>query len=417
MQRVLRDRAAGPLIASACLWAGLAGCIYPLPSGPLPDTGEEDAPGSQTAAQVRTGSVSDGNLARVADVVVVAPVDELDHRFFVQDLGGGEYAGLQVHVAPGVSVPEVQPGDLVTVFGNAIRTGPRFDLWVRSNGGVAVTGSADITVTALSELPRDWAPWVGQPVALAGVDVTGCVVGHTLASTALPISRRWHDAGLSRGDRLDALTGVVVPVGFEAELWPRSASDVAVGSASNGCTLTIEDAVAEGVVGEVRLPGVVRTTPQAPTGTVWVQDPGGAAGLAVADALALPQQPAPLLQGVSIGQGVDLEGALVLTGGRLILEPTAATPGGVVGAVDVPVEELTASVGQLVRVSDVTVGSETSYGAWSTDAGFVVDATFVRPLPLASGQLLPAVVGVVDQWPDGTLALLPRSPSDLDPGP
>ena len=395
----------------------LSGCFGPGPAAPQPDTGTQPPPGSQTARDVRLGSVADGNQARLSDVVVVGPVDLDGDRFFVQDLGGGPYAGLQVRMAPGVPLPEVGEGDVLSLTGNAIATGERIDLWLRSDEAVLVTGSAAPAAEILETQPRDWAPWFGQPVTVSDLTITGCPVGDTLDTDLVPVSAAWHDARLARGDVLAVATGVLVPVGFDATLWPRRPSDLERTGDGEGCTLTAAEAQADEVVGRVALPRVVRTTPAAEGGETWVQDPGGAAGLLVLDGPGAPGA-AALLSGVAVGQAAALEGELVWTGGRLALVPSAVVPGGVVGAVAVPVAAIDeARVGQLVRVEDLTVGEPVSYGAWETDLDLVLGATLLRPLPLSVGTTLDAVVGVVDPWPDGTLSLLPRSSADLEPGP
>lgn len=395
----------------------VSGCFAPQSRSTEPDSGDPPSSGSQTAREVRLGSVSDGNQARLADVVVVGPVDRAEQRFFVQDLGGGPYSGLQVRMGPGVALPEVQEGDVLALTGNAVVTAGRFDLWLRSEAAAQLAGTGTPTPAVLDEIPREWGPWMGLPVTVADVFVTGCPVNDAVPTDLVPISGAWHDAGLGRGDQLEAVTGVVVPTGFEVSLWPRRMGDLEVGSERNGCSLSAEEAQTEKVVGEVELPRVVRTTPAATGGQTWVQDPGGDAGLLVID---LPRESSgvSLLAGVAVGQSVALAGELKWSGGRLVLTPHTAVPGDVWGAVDVRADALgEADVGRLVRVEDLTVGASRSYGAWDTDGGFVLDATFVRPLPVSDGQNLASVVGVVDRWPDGTLALLPRLLSDLSPGP
>ena len=101
---------------------------------------------------------------------------------------------------------------------------------------------------------------------------------HALAVDAYLRAVEREDRG-AYGDVLAVATGVLVPVGFDAMLWPRRPSDLERTGNGEGCTLTAAEVQADEVVGEVTLPRVVRTTPAAPGGETWVQDPGGAAGL------------------------------------------------------------------------------------------------------------------------------------------
>lgn len=187
------------------------------------DTGS-DTGTSPTASvyDVQAGGVS-GDVTLKGVVVTTGPAT--DGSIFVQDAGGGEWAGVRVY--SGGTFPAVEAGDKVTVVGVAQEYYDETEVIAST---ITVTGSGSVSVLKLTAPPSDWEPYEGVLVRLQGVALGGTIdsYGQVATDWGIYVDDFLWDYSLDLDPTITytSITGVMRWSYEEEKVCPRGISDL-----------------------------------------------------------------------------------------------------------------------------------------------------------------------------------------------
>jgi hypothetical protein len=193
----------------------------------------DGAPVPATISQVRQGEAE--GLVSLEGVVASSSPSLDSTGFFVQDAGGGEYAGIWVYYAAaswdGAPQPEVQPGDLLNLTGFSTEYYGQSELLLAYVSELETTGSTTPVATELSAAPFDWEPYEGVLVTLFDLSLDSEVSSYGEVETSW--SGIWMDDLLydwtgdyGEGDVFSQATGPVYYSWYEYRLMPRDDDDL-----------------------------------------------------------------------------------------------------------------------------------------------------------------------------------------------
>ena len=188
---------------------------------------------TSSVAEVQQGELS--GMFTFEGVVATSGLDAEGTAFFVQDEGGGEYAGIDIFFGSiwwaSAADFSVQPGDQLSVTGFVTEYYGMTEFTVAGVAEMEFTGSSTPVATALTGLPFDWEPYEGVLVSVADLTVEG------EANTYGEVETNWSDLWLDDrfyswwedygdGDAFSEVAGLVTYEWNEYRLNPRSADDM-----------------------------------------------------------------------------------------------------------------------------------------------------------------------------------------------
>jgi hypothetical protein len=230
-----------------------------------------------TVQQVRDPAMPNGTAVKMKGVVVTA-VDKFGDKqgrdFWVQEPGGGQHSGIQVHDASLETLASLAVGDVVDISG-AVKDEFHYNGNMGSGGfpeGYSITqlsppmgGALNVTTTGakmtitpdevdalpIGQLPdymarhAEWEKWEGVVVTLKNVSATSS--DECVGSQCPDMTNRKFDVtgdiavqsslaampttAVLRGDCLASVTGVVTYF-FDYQILPRTTNEIATGGAS-----------------------------------------------------------------------------------------------------------------------------------------------------------------------------------------
>ncbi|HEY8375588.1 MAG TPA: hypothetical protein VIK91_03825 [Nannocystis sp.] len=417
-----------------------------------------------TIYEIQQGMVQPGTLVRVKDVVVVAPFRKSTSgagTIFVQELGGGEYSGIQLYVYPNTATQlEVDakipvPGDKLTVIGEYVEFKAKEAATDETLSEINISLATDLTITGSATPPTP--PVVspadiatGGPLTEVWESTVVTVEDVTVTNPDLGFGEFEVTGGLRIDDFFFAPNGPKPPAGTvltvtgpltynfdNFKLVPRTCDDIvgydcdAPSETTGGPTdtVTIYD-IQQGKVPPqtvVTVENVVVTSPLTFKGDgFFVQDPMGGpySGIYVyinqnPDMLAPKPGDVVTITGlyteyydasqISAGKAGDI----VLGGTDTVPDPIVVAPADLVDPATAEPYE-----GVLVRVEDVTVATAAdNFGEWTIDAGLHVDDLFFaaadwpKPNP---GDTFSSITAPL-HYSFENYKLVPRTAADLVP--
>jgi len=434
----------------------------PTDGGGLTDT---------TIYDIQQNKVAASTLVRVKDLVVVSPTQFSGSgagSVFVQELGGGEYSGIQLYIFPDTATELMaqgkvpKPGDKITVIGEYVEYKAMDDAGEETYSEINISLPDDIMITGTATAPTPpvvSAPdianggaltevWEGTVVTIEDVDVTNPDLG-------------FGEFEVTGGVRVDdmfflpeggpkppmgttlTLTGPLMYNFGNFKLAPRGCDDF-VGFECEGGNTTDTDTETTGPMGAVTIfdiqqgmipemqvvtvENVIVTSPLTFKGDgFFVQDPQGGeySGIYVyinqnPDMLAVQPGDVVTINGlysefydmsqITAGQAGDV----VVTGTDAVPSPVVVDPadiatGGMLG-------ENYESV--LVSVENVTVAAAANmFGEWTVDGDLILDDLFFtaddwpKPMP---GDTFSSLTGPLT-YSFENFKLAPRTAEDLVP--
>ena len=132
---------------------------------------------TSTIASIQSDGIEGG--VELTEVVVTSGLTYDGEGFFIQDAGGGEYAGIYVYTAyldEGAIDPQV--GDVINISGSVTEYYDLTELVLDDAANYEVVGSAEPVVTELTEAPADWEPYEGVLVHLTDLGITSDTDGY-----------------------------------------------------------------------------------------------------------------------------------------------------------------------------------------------------------------------------------------------
>jgi len=265
-------------------------CIKPKHTGD--DTGGGDGGsigGAVSCADMQQGSVATDSIVTLTDVVVTSPITLDGKGFFVQDPGGGAWSGMYIYLQGTFTDLYLQVGDRVSITGTYTEYYDYSELGVTSMDDIQVTGTADVTVTPVTDT-TDMEQWEGCLISLADQTFLTCPssYGEVETSSGLKANDAFFAMDVDRNSTVNELVGTVEYSFSEFKIDPRSTDDLVGFTAGDGCTWTIPDihqaaadAQAADPKGQVRfsaaVSGVIATSGLTTSGTpgFFVQEAGG----------------------------------------------------------------------------------------------------------------------------------------------
>ncbi|MFZ5478252.1 MAG: hypothetical protein ACOZNI_15905 [Myxococcota bacterium] len=390
----------------------LFACLEPKSAGD--DTGGGGtAEGGATIFQVNDGTIAPEETVTLEGVVVTSPITREGDGFFVADPAGGAGSGLYVWGPNEVADLTIAEGDELTVSGVISDYYGWLELELQS---AEITGEA--AVPAPEDLGDgsgvDWNAYESMLVVLT--DQT--IVGIDEFNTAELSGGVMLDDGFVYldhcADSYPSVTGIVF---YSYETWsinPRTTDDLEGYVEGGGGEATCAEVQAGDTCGDVTLTEVVVTAPAMDDdgdGTFFVQDAGGAGGLAVFTPDSVPD--------VQVGDVVTVTGepseyygfTEVFVGYEGSIEAAGTTA-------EVVATELTSAPadwepyeGMLVTLVGVTAVGAEEYGEIATDWSIAIDDAYVDH-GASDGDTFASVTGVVyysfEAW-----KIEPRTAADL----
>ena len=185
--------------------------------------GTGGTPSDATVYDIQTGAAS--GTVTLTSVVATTALTESGEGFFVQDAGGGDYAGIYVYVGSTASVPSVGIGDVMDLKGSVDEFYDFTELKVTDAANISITGWSAITSTQLTEEPSDWEPYEGQLVTWQDVSVTASAdYGEFETSWGPNIDDLLYDTQPAIG-AYSEITGVMYYTYSEWKFLPRNGDD------------------------------------------------------------------------------------------------------------------------------------------------------------------------------------------------
>lgn len=412
-------------------------------SGPGVTTDAEEV----TIYDIQMGSVPDGTVVTLNDVIVTSPVQVEDGGVTVQDPKGGQFSGIYLFLfADVVTGVPLSPGDIVTVTGEYSEFFDFSQITITAVESLSVTGSTDVPDPITVE-PSEIA--TGSDTAEAYESVLVRVENVTASEgtnnfgdfpvdDGLIISNFWL---FEQGGQLDVLPGT--ELGFaqgpllynfeEFKLAPRTDADydaTLVDCAEAATPATIFD-IQQGMVAPgtlVNIEDVVVTTPWTFNGEgFWVQEPTGGefSGLSVFAPNAEGFTPMPGMQVSLCGaydEFFDQSQLQIASASDIMAGASGPAPAPEVLSSDVVGGGAMAEAweGVLVQVDNASVTMEANeFGEWQVDDTLLLDDAFFEmaswPNP-AVDDVYTSITGVMSYSFDN-YKLAPRDAADFVPAP
>jgi 5'-nucleotidase len=186
---------------------------------------DSDADSDVTCADVQQGEYAEGDIVTISGCTT-SPTASNGAGFFIQDAGGGEWAGLYVYL--NYNKVEVALGQQVTVTGEVTEYYDLTEVKITDAADVQVSGSCDPTVAALTSAPADFESWESVLVTVSDVNVTSDPDTYGEVTTdfgGMDIDDMFFTVPVGNGDHLNSVTGVM---NYTYEVWkiePRDGDD------------------------------------------------------------------------------------------------------------------------------------------------------------------------------------------------
>lgn len=194
--------------------------------------------GAYTAPEVLETTVhairADGVCGPVSLTGVVATAasfgeDKGRTNLFVQDAGGGEYSGIVVFDPSGYVEHPV--GTTFDVVGSVSDYFGLMEIYVGDIGTLTATGTAEPTVTVITEAVTDWMPWQSALISLSDVTaVTDEDFGAVLTDKGVYVDDLLFSFDAQNGDHWATVTGPLYYTSYDDIpqflVEPRTAADL-----------------------------------------------------------------------------------------------------------------------------------------------------------------------------------------------
>jgi hypothetical protein len=143
------------------------------------DPGDGDGdPAGTTIYDLQQGSVGDGTLVSIQNVVVTTPVSVEDGFAFVQEADAGQWSGISLYLWDEVVMStQLAPGDIVNITGEYTEYFDMSQLIVKNPGDIEVVGGGQVPgpdIVAAADIARsnpEAEPWEGVRVCVEDVVV------------------------------------------------------------------------------------------------------------------------------------------------------------------------------------------------------------------------------------------------------
>ena len=187
-------------------------------------------PPTRTVFEVQSGAFEDGYPVTLNGVVSTSRPLESDNGFFVQDVGGGPWAGVYVYVHEEArsAMMDVAPGAVVNLSGTMLEYYGLTEVVIWSVDGITLTGEfSPPTVDAVAADTEDWEPWEGCLVVTDEVVVTADTdaYGWTALDTDLSLGAGFFPSIITSGTAYTSVPGLISYYHEAFRLLPRTSAD------------------------------------------------------------------------------------------------------------------------------------------------------------------------------------------------
>ena len=400
----------------------LIACLSPKTTDTLEDSGETTpiATGdSVTCADVQQksldGSLVDGDVVTLANVIVVSGVASDGKGFYVQDEGGGEWSGMYIYseTMSGDFNPLV--GDKLNITGSVSEFYESTQVKVATSESIQVVGEGDVTVADVSSV-TDWEAYESVLIGLADQTVVSAMndYGEVQLSDGLMMDNVFFNFSTEYGATYSRVVGVVPYSYGEFKIAPRSESDLEGYVAGEGPQAQTVAVVQSGnVQGPASFEGVVVTA--IGEEGFWIQDAGGGewSGMYVYTV----QSDENIA--VNVGDVVNVTGSVteyydctqVTIQNVSDVEVTGTQDPSATVLSDTP-SDWENYEGVLVSLSNVEVGADADYGQFRTNFGDLLIDDELYEYSISTGDIIENLVGVIN-YTYGEYKVYPRDAADV----
>lgn len=178
-----------------------------------------------TIPDIQAGSYT--HLTVTLEDVIVTAVDA-SGNFWVQESGGGEWAGLFVYTSS--LATNVNIGDVLTITGEISEYYDLTEMTISSLSDISqVTAVQNPTTTSISAPPSDWENYESVLVSLQNVEIgsAGSYGDFELVNyPGMLVDDQLHNYALLEGNTISSLSGIVYYSYGEFKILPRDGDDV-----------------------------------------------------------------------------------------------------------------------------------------------------------------------------------------------